>query len=87
MARPLAADPFLNGAVELYGRVVTRAADGTSRTSDALAGSFCTVIRSVRRAQARETALERYDQEVLAAYRCSPALKDELRTAVKGLVF
>ena len=84
MARPLAADPFLDGAVQRYERVVTRAADGRIRTSDALAGSLCTVIRSIWRAKAREAPFERYHQEVLAAYHRFPALEDELRTAVKG---
>jgi tetratricopeptide (TPR) repeat protein len=83
-AHPLPAGELLDGAVQLYERLVERAADGKSRATYQMAGAFCRVIRSVRRLQRRESDFKQYYQELFITYRRYPALKDELRQAIEG---
>ena len=83
-AHSLPADPLLDGAVQLYERLVERAIGGRDRSSYAEAGALCQVIRAIRRLQGREADFERYYQGLFVTYSRLPALKDELRKAVEG---
>ena len=49
VARSLPAHPVLDGAVQLYERLVERAIGGKNRDGYAVAAACCTVIRSMRR--------------------------------------
>lgn len=84
VARSLPVDPLLNGAVQLYERLVERAIAGKSRPHYAQAGAICKVIRSIRRLQSRGTDFEGYYHGLLDTYTRFSALKDELRTAIEG---
>jgi uncharacterized Zn finger protein len=74
----------LDGAVQLYERLVERAIGGRDRSSYAQAGALCQVIRAIRRLQGREMDFECYYQGLFVTYSRLPALKDELRKAVEG---
>jgi uncharacterized Zn finger protein len=74
----------LDGAVQLYERLVERAIGGRDRYYYAEAGAFCQVIQAIRRLQGREADFERYYQGLFASYSRFSALKDELRKAVEG---
>ncbi|MFQ5858571.1 MAG: hypothetical protein ACE5LU_23475, partial [Anaerolineae bacterium] len=82
VARSLPAESLLDSAVRLYERLVERAIGGKDRSSYAVAGAYCKVIRSIRRLQGRESDFERYYQGLFATYSRYSALKDELRKAV-----
>lgn len=84
VARSLTSEPLLDGAVQLYERLVKRAIGGRDRYHYAQAGGFCKVIQSIRRGQGREADFQRYYEGLFAAYSRFSALKDELRKAVEG---
>jgi tetratricopeptide (TPR) repeat protein len=84
VAHSFPASPLLNGAVQLYERLVERAIGGRDRSYYAQAGAFCLVIRAIRRVQGREADFERYYQGLFTTYSRLPALKDELRKAIRG---
>jgi hypothetical protein len=84
VARTLSNALLLDGAVQLYERLVKRAVRGKDRHYYAQAGGFCKVIQSIRRGQGREADFERYYQGLFATYSRFSALKDELRKAVEG---
>ena len=84
VARSIPVDPLLDGAVQVYERLVESGIEGRSRPYYAQAAAFCKIIRSIRRAQGRVADFERYFQGLLAAYTRFAALKDELRTAIEG---
>jgi len=84
IARHVPADPMLDGAVRLYELLVEHAVGGRDRYHYAEAGAFCKVIRAIRRVQGREADFERYYEGLFATYSRLPALKDELRKAIRG---
>ena len=83
VAHSLPADPLLDGAVQLYERLVERAIRGRDRGYYAEAGALCKVIRAIRRLQGREEDFERYYRGLFTIYSRFPALKDELRKAIE----
>ena len=83
VARTLPADPLLNGAVQLYKRLVEWAIGGRDRAYYAVASALCKVIRAIRRVQGREEDFERYYRSLFTIYSRFPALKDELRKAIE----
>jgi tetratricopeptide (TPR) repeat protein len=84
VARSLPADPLLDGAAQLYERLVERAIGGRDRDHYAEAGAFCQVIQAIRRVQGREADFERYYEGLFVTYSRLSALKDELRRAIEG---
>jgi hypothetical protein len=84
VARNLSGGPLLDNAVRLYEHRVGRAIGGKARSSYAQAGTYCVVIRSIRRLQGREADFDRYYQGLFSSYSRYSALKDELRSAVEG---
>ena len=84
VAHTLVTEPLLNGAVQLYERLVERAIDGRDRYYYASAGGFCKVIRAIRRVQGREADFQHYYQGLFTTYSRFSALKDELRKAIEG---
>ena len=71
-------------AVRLYERRLTRAVDGRTRASYAVAGSYAKVIRAIRTLQGRTSAFEAYYRALFDTYPRLPAFKDELRSAIEG---
>ncbi len=84
VAPSLPAGDLLDEAVRLYDRLVQRFTDGRNRATYELAGGACRVVRSLRRLQGQASEFERHYQELVVTYRRYPALKDELRKAIKG---
>ena len=84
VTRTLPAGPLLDGAVQLYERLVERAIRGRDRGYYAEAGALCKVIRAIRHVQGHEEDFERYYQSLFTTYSRYPALKDELRKATEG---
>jgi hypothetical protein len=84
VARALPADALLDGAAQLYERLVEQAVDGRDRYYYAKAGAICKLIRAIRRVQGREADFERYYQSLFVTYSRFPAFKDELRKAIEG---
>ena len=83
-ATGLPVDPVLDGAVQLYERLVDRGIAGRSRPHYAEAGAACKVIRAIRIMQGKRAEFEDYYQGLLSTYTRLSALKDELRTAIEG---
>ena len=77
-------NPFFDGAVRTYERLLERAVNGRKRESYAVAGSYARVISAIRKLQGRGSEFDAYYRSLFEIYARLPAFKDELRSAIEG---
>jgi tetratricopeptide (TPR) repeat protein len=77
-------NPFFDGAVRTYERLLERAVNGRKRESYAVAGSYARVIGAIRKLQGRGSEFDAYYRSLFESYARLPAFKDELRNAIEG---